>query len=230
MLLGPSVNMASSILCQCFLDFLSVLDRQTISNALTLQSFSSELLAELVTILSRLGCCEIPTAQNFKQILVMLASHEFISRPFAAISHIHNGVPLEHQSFWAQITIDEFFSLYVAQNANPRKVLDQLDQSPEFNNPNEECVYGYLQQFIGNMDIPQAQKFLRFVTGSLVCLSSKIGVIFNGLTGLPRHPLARALALVSLNFLTLMQHISSLPPSSLQFCLVLDWFKTHHSL
>ena len=43
---------------------------------------------------------------------------------------------------------------------------------------------------IGNMNINELRSFLRFVTGSTVCNSTKILVTFNSLTGLARRPLA----------------------------------------
>ena len=42
---------------------------------------------------------------------------------------------------------------------------------------------------IGNMNINELRSFLRFVTGSTVCNSTKILVTFNSLTGLARRPL-----------------------------------------
>ena len=87
---------------------------------------------------------------------------------------MHNGIPPAHQVFWSQKSVEELFGLYVALIVNPRKVLGLLDEPLEFKNPSEERVYGYLQQYIGNMDIPQAQKFLCFATGSFVCQSTKI--------------------------------------------------------
>lgn len=51
-------------------------------------------------------------------------------------------------------------------------------------------MFGYLQQYVGNMKQDEAQRFLRFVTGSSVCLSTKITLTFNGLTGAARRPMA----------------------------------------
>ena len=147
-LLGPSVDVSSSILSRSFLDFLSSVDRQTISNALCLQMYSHELESKLVTIRARLGCRKIPAPHNLRDILLKLAGHEFVSRPYAAVDLMHNGIPPAHQVFWSQKSVEELFGLYVALIANPRKVLGLLDEPLEFKNPSEERVYGYLQQLV----------------------------------------------------------------------------------
>jgi len=54
----------------------------------------------------------------------------------------------------------------------------------------EQRVFTYLQQFIGHMKIEEVQKFLRFVTGSSVCISQSIKVTFNSLSGLARRPIS----------------------------------------
>ena len=69
------------------------------------------------------------------------------------------------------------------------KVLDLIEE-PVFLNPGQERVFGYLQQYVANMKPDEVQNFLRFVTGSAVCMKSKITVSFNGLEGLARRPLA----------------------------------------
>ena len=79
-------------------------------------------------------------------------------------------------------------------NANPQKVLEQLHEPSVFHNPNQERVFGYLQQYVGNMKPEEVQKFLRFITGSSVCLSSGIAVSFNALSGASRRPVAHTCA------------------------------------
>lgn len=71
---------------------------------------------------------------------------------------------------------------------SPGKLIDILSCSPS--NANEERILGYLQQFIGSMNHDTLRKFLRFVTGSSVCLTNFIRVSFNGLTGFSRRPIS----------------------------------------
>ena len=42
-------------------------------------------------------------------------------------------------------------------------------------------MFGNLQQYVGNMKQNEAQRFLCFVTGGSVCLSTRITLTFNGL-------------------------------------------------
>lgn len=60
---------------------------------------------------------------------------------------------------------------------------------PLFKNPSEECVYGFLVQYIGNLRRDGVRDFLRFVTGSSA-LVNDINIYFNGLEGLSRRPMA----------------------------------------
>ncbi len=191
-LLATSQDVPSDVMLQSFLDYLTVVDRSTVTEALAMQetSFPGELTSRLIGILSRFRCREMPSARNLPQVLLKVANHEFVTRPFAATTIMTNGIPLEHKSFWQEKSAHDLFSLYVALNANPRKVLDQTEEPLVFNNPSEERVFGYLQQYIGNMNTEEVRLFFRFVTGSSVCLSTKITVSFNGLSGVARRPLA----------------------------------------
>lgn len=55
--------------------------------------------------------------------------------------------------------------------------------------PNEERVFGYLLQYIGNMRVEELRTFLRYVTGSSVMLAKSLTVIFNSLSGFARRPI-----------------------------------------
>lgn len=57
-------------------------------------------------------------------------------------------------------------------------------------NAAEERVYGYLTSFIGNMKLEELRLFLRFITGSSVCIDKKIEITFNNLSGAARRPIA----------------------------------------
>ena len=73
--------------------------------------------------------------------------------------------------------------------ASPSKVL-QLLEDPPSQSPSEERVFQYLQQFIGNLSVEEVGLFLRFVSGSCVCPSTKLKVSFNRLSGFARRPIA----------------------------------------
>jgi len=190
-LLGPTVDVPLHIMVQSFQDYLSSVDRATVQEALRFKgnSYPSELVVQLVNILSRYGCRKMPTPKNIMQLLHVIAKHEFVSRPFEAITLINSGIPLEHKPFWQTKSVPELYSLVIALSVSPRKILAQIEE-PFFKNKAEERVFAYLQQYVGNMKQEEAQKFLRFVTGSSVCLGFKITVSFNGLTGAARRPLS----------------------------------------
>lgn len=73
--------------------------------------------------------------------------------------------------------------------ASPLKVLQLLEDQPS-QTPSKEQVFQYLQQFIGNLSIKEAELFLRFVCGYYVCPITKLKVAFNKLFGLARRPIA----------------------------------------
>ena len=75
--------------------------------------------------------------------------------------------------FWEHFTVKDFHSLYVALSASPEKVLELLDE-PDIVDPNQEWVFGYLQQYIGNMKLDEVRLFLRFTTGSSVACQSTL--------------------------------------------------------
>ncbi len=195
-LLGPSQKIPSSILKESFMDYLSAVDRVIVRKALAAQdtSFSEDLSSKLVAVLSRFGCREVPLPTSLLQILLSVAKHEFVSRPFEAVTHMNGGIPSSHRAFWSQKSIKDLYSLYTALSANPQKVLDHIVEPLVFQNPSEERIFGYLLQFVGNMKNEEVQTFLRFVTGSSACLATKIGISFNGLSGAARRPIAHTCA------------------------------------
>ena len=55
----------------------------------------------------------------------------------------------------------------------------------------QERVLTYLRQYVGSMSNEDLGQFLRFITGSSVCMPQKVDdVIFNTLTGVARRPIA----------------------------------------
>ena len=127
---------------------------------------------QLVNVMSRYGCCEIPTPKNFTHHLQGIAKHEFISHAFEAVTLINSGIPPEHRPFWQPKSVPQLFQLVTTLSVSPRKILAQIEE-PFFNNKGEQRVFGYLQQYVGNMKQDEAQRFLHFITVSSVCLPTK---------------------------------------------------------
>ena len=106
-----------------------------------------------------------------------------------AISMIKGGIPSVHLPFWKSFSLTEFHSLYKSLTASPAKVLSMIEE-PTALNQSQARIFSYLQQYIGNMRSDEVQRFLRFVTGSSVCVSNDIKITFNTLSGLARRPIS----------------------------------------
>ena len=63
-------------------------------------------------------------------------------------------------------------------------------EEPIFSNANQQRVYGFLRDFVGDMKRDEIRLFLRFVTGSAVYLAKGIQITFNNLSGLARRPVS----------------------------------------
>ena len=63
-------------------------------------------------------------------------------------------------------------------------------EEPLFLDAAEQRVFKYLIQYVGRMKVEEVQQFLWFCTGSSVCISTPMKVIFNGLSGLEWRPIA----------------------------------------
>ena len=191
MLLGPK-QVSSQILLESFLDYISGTERRVFKEALSYQQddrFPSNIQERLLSVLCRFRCRQLPTPANLISCIQHIAEYEFVSRPAAAIFSVYSGIPVSHQQFWMKQSVSSLLQLYESLTVTAKKVNDLLVHT-DAQSMNEERVYGYLTTMIGNMNINELRSFLRFVTGSTVCNSTKILVTFNSLTGLARRPLA----------------------------------------
>ena len=190
-LLGNSVHLPGTVLMDAFIDYISTTERDLLKKAINgnFDKFPSELLNEIMCILSKFGCRQIPKPATLIDIIEQVAKYELCTMPAAAITLLSSGVPLNHQSFWAKKSPADIQSLHHRLTATPLKVISFLD-SGTAHNPSEERITSYLTTMIGNMQPSELRLFLRFVTGASVCISSKIRVTFNNLVGLGRRPIA----------------------------------------
>lgn len=187
-LLGLSTTITRDMFVKFFLEFLSQVDHRAIAVALEAKEFTQITTTRLISILSRFGCRDVPTPQNLEHLLYALAQHQFRSQAFAALSQMNGGIPDKHRPFWQAMELDELCLIFESVTANPEKVLEHIVE-PLFTNPNEERVFAYLQQYIGEMKVDEAKRFLRFV-GSSVLTSGTISVSFNALAGAARRPIS----------------------------------------
>ncbi len=187
---GPQVQVSSSIVRSCFVDYVSTVESALLKSALQCQSsFPEDLQSRLNSFFYRFDCRERPTKANVLQLLDKVARYEFLTKPMASIAQMHYGITRDEQDFWQKKSVESLYDLYNSLLTSPSKVLEMIDES-FFDSRNEERVFGYLQQFVGNMTSETVQKFLRFVTGASVAVCPKITVQFNSLSGLARRPIA----------------------------------------
>ena len=77
----------------------------------------------MLTMLSQLGCREMPTPQNLADLVQGVAQYEFCSKALAAVTIINAGIPIEHKRLWEDLGIDGIKKLYDTLTATPDRVL-----------------------------------------------------------------------------------------------------------
>lgn len=189
MLLGPEAanSIPNTVLLNAFTHYLCDHESEVLSKALSAdEPFSQKTNEILVTILSRYGYRKLPDYVALKDQVINISRCEFIDKPLAAINIIHKGIATNQLPFWKTKTTMELLTLYLALTCNPKKVINQLQTTATCEE--EEKIVAYLEQYLGNMNNDLLRRFLRFTTGSSVCISDKITVTFNRLSGLSRRP------------------------------------------
>ena len=111
----------------------------------------------------------------------------FITKP--AIVELAKGIPVQHHAFWGPKTAQELYQIFRALCLNQEKVIESIEE-PLMSSPSEQRVFGYLTQFVSCLKIDELQKFLRFCTGSSVCIGKPITICFNNISGFGRRPIA----------------------------------------
>ena len=89
-------------------------------------TFSCQLKADLITILSHYGSRVSPSPANLKSQLCDIAKYEQQIKPMAAICTMNRGIPISEKPFWESFSVDEFYSVYLSLSATPAKVLSIL--------------------------------------------------------------------------------------------------------
>ena len=185
-LCSPSVKIPDAIIFESFIDYLTAHESSILCDTIDQNVFSCQTQTQLINTLSRLGCTEVPSPANIKQLVLRVAKHLFLGKPLGALYALNSGVPIPYHSFWQNFPIDKLFHLYKVLNATTSAILEE----PVDINPTEDRVFGFLLSFVGNMKQNELRLFLRFITGSSVRLAKHIKVSFNSLTGLARRPIS----------------------------------------
>ena len=193
-LISPTVTISDRILLSTFLDFLAPYEGDILKEALTEaqqadgKEFSQRSAVE--SILGRFGARKQPSKENLRSLIRGIAEFLFIIQPLPACHLMHSGIPAEHRRFWSSLTTDELYAIYLGMAVSARRIVDSFVEPAVYSTPNEERVFNYLLQCVGNLSQEELCLFLRFVTGSSVFCSWPINISFNGLTGLARRPIA----------------------------------------
>ena len=185
------MNIPDDIILESFVDYLVQYEGQTLKRAfqaIRSNQFSPQLSNELLSLLSRHGCVEVPKPGNLKSLVTQVARHEFTVKVSGATHAIHSGLPQDHQSFWAKFSVTDLYSLYKSL-ATPGKVIGMILEPLNMNSA-EQRVFNYFLQFIGSLSPDELRLLLRFMTGSSVVLADTIGVTFNATSGMSRFPIA----------------------------------------
>ena len=185
-LCSPTEEFTDSVLVQSFIDYISLHEGSVLHSAAKGGKF---LTNEVISVLSRLGCTEIPTRHNIKELILKVAKHQLLIKPLAAIYSMRAGVPNLYKEFWERFSVSRFYNLYRSLQATPGVVMGALSE-PAGMNAAETRVFNYLRSYVGNMSQGKLSLFLRFVTGSPVMTANNISVQFNNLSGFARRPIS----------------------------------------
>ena len=147
----------------------------------------------VISILSSYDCHEIPKHTNFLGLIAEITRHHFIRKPAAIIMDMNAGVPSHHILFWCSVTGGMLYDIYQAMTATNGKILSMISNT-EMSNTNEERVFSYLRNFIGDLRQDELFLFLRFVTGKPAGMSKPMQVTFNSQGGATRCPIAHTCA------------------------------------
>ena len=109
-LCGPSVHIPDMIIIESFIDYLTTHESSVLRSLIEEKSFSCQTQTQLINILSRLGCMEVPSSSNIKQLVLRVARHLFLGKPLGALYALDSGVPIPYQSLWEQFSIDTLVS------------------------------------------------------------------------------------------------------------------------
>ena len=192
-LFGPETEFPNNVIVDSFIDYLASYESSLISQALREVENGNELTntlqAQVLSVLSRMGCVQVPTKNNLQKVVISTARHQFLGKPLGMLYTIHSGVPKPFRSFFEKISLQQFFGLYKALNATPERVLNLIEEPLDMN-PAQARVFSYLTTFVSNSSQDDLRLFVRFVTGSSVLIDENIKITFNQLSGLSRRPIS----------------------------------------
>ena len=111
------MHIPDNILLESLIDFLSEHDGTFLRNTILKQGtgtpdFPHEQKLQLISLLSKLGCSDIPSPSNIQGIIINVAKFQFLVKPLGLLYAMQSGVPRIYNSFWEEFTIEEMFNFY----------------------------------------------------------------------------------------------------------------------
>lgn len=103
-LIGSDVQISDTILCKSFISYLSCHDACILKSAfgeVGSNNFLSNLQSSLMILLGTYGCRQIPSPNNIKSLVTMVAKHTFLVKPLASLFAMFGGIAAEHQDCYS---------------------------------------------------------------------------------------------------------------------------------
>ena len=93
-LIGLDVQITNNIYLHSFIDYLSQAEQKVVKESVAVKSnaFSKQVEQDLINTLDRFGTRENRNPGNLKQLLIVVGKYEFLTKPFAILAKIHNGI------------------------------------------------------------------------------------------------------------------------------------------
>ena len=141
---------------------------------------------QLLDLLEDFKVNQLPTPDNIHQIVIRVATTEFVSKPSLALMKLREGMG----HFWNDIKREEINALYNLSKPIVRLVIERINATPT--DMQEEAVFRWLKRFLFESGDRMCAAFVRFATGSDVLMpDQKIAVRFESVSTFALRPRSR---------------------------------------
>lgn len=173
------------LLMSSFLKYLSASEQSAVEKAIQGNMDEND-AEELLDLFSRMGSYRLPPKENVRSAILTMAHKVLLQEPKFIIDCFHSIIPTGKINLNKQ-RIQE---IYEAKKATNKKVAQMIKPAKDSLNQQEQATLNHLQRYVKSLDQRKLETFLRFCTGSTIVSKDKIEVIFNGICGLGRRPVA----------------------------------------
>ncbi|XP_035805800.1 uncharacterized protein LOC118470554 [Amphiprion ocellaris] len=168
-----------------FLNNLPPLERAAVEKALqgSMEESDEE---DLLDLFVRMGSHCLPPKNNIKPAIQTMAHKVILQEPKYIVDCFSTPMALIQRKLSNRESV---LSLYESKKATGKRVSQLLETTKMVLSQREQTTFNHFQRYVKNADQVQAEKILRFCTGSSVICTDKIMVCFNAETGLNRRPI-----------------------------------------